>query len=368
LQSFYIKLALLISMWAGALFASLENRFVFYIYLFSCIILLAVYFLLPLIRRKDILYLILLVWIQGLIFGGDGQNPLYLYVISCFYLMEMEQELKGRVSGAVLAVMLSLNCYSGYVLYGFPFLLVLAVNGLAGVLIYRLGEANKEYKHIREAYASLLNDFRIHKRRAFQSEKTARAEERTMIAREMHDAVGHKLTALLMQVELLREELPTSSYSIIKAMAAECLEETRKAVRLMQAEELQGISALVHLIKKLESENAVHVHFTAKQGALRLQLSNLKNAVLYRTIQEGLTNAMKYGSTREVFISIGVSPIGHLTFEIKNAFDHNHPIHKGFGLENMSRRLEEAGGKLSILQMNQQFILTGSLPTEELRK
>ncbi len=368
MQSFYIKLALLIPMWAGALYVSFENKSVFYIYLFSCTILLALYFLLPLFNRKDFLYLILLVWIQGLIFGGGGQNPLYLYTISFFYLIEMEQEVKGRVSGGALAVILCLNCLSGYALYDFPLLLVLAVNGLAGVLIYRLGEINKEYKHIREAYASLLNDFRIHKRRAFQSEKTARAEERTMIAREMHDAVGHKLTALLMQVELLREELPAGSYSSIKAMAAECLEETRKAVRLMQGEELQGISALVHLIKKLESENAVQVHFTAKQGVLRVQLSNLKNAVLYRTIQEGLTNAMKYGSTREVFISIGVSPIGHLTFEIKNAFNHKHPLHKGFGLENMSRRLEEAGGKLSILQLNQQFILTGSMPTEEIRK
>ena len=178
-------------MWAGALYASYENRFVFYIYLFSCTILLALYFLLPLFYRKDLLYLILLVWIQGLVFWGDGQSPLYLYAISFFYLMEMEQELKGRVSSAALAVTLFLNCLSGYVLYGFPFLLVLAVNGFAGVLIYRLGETNKEYKHIREAYASLLNDFRVHKRRAFQSEKTARAEERTMIAREMHDAVGH---------------------------------------------------------------------------------------------------------------------------------------------------------------------------------
>jgi len=368
LQSFYVKLALLISMWAGALFASYENKNVFYIYLFSCSILLALYFLLPLLRRKVFIYLALLVWIQGLIFFGEGQNPLYLYALSFFYILEMNQEMAGRISGVALLVISCLNCLSGYALYNYPLLLVLAVNGFAGLVLYYFGETNREYRHIREAYASLLNDFRVHKRRAFQNERTARAEERTMIAREMHDAVGHKLTALVMQVEVMRPELPGSSYSIIKEIASECLEETRRAVRLMQAEELQGISALVHLIKKLESENAVHVHFTAKQGALHAQLSNMKNAVLYRTIQEGLTNAMKYGSTRDVFISIGVSPIGHLTFEIKNAFNHKHPIHKGFGLDNMSRRLEEAGGKLAIQQLNQQFILAGSLPTEEIKK
>lgn len=368
MQSYYIKLALLFSVWSGVLMGAYKDSSVFFIYLFTCTLLLILYFLLPLIKQKVYIYLLLLGLTQVLIFLWEDTTPFYLYILSFFYLLEMLQEVKGRASTVALIVLNCLNILSATVFFGLPLLLVIVINVFSGLVIYRLSEVNKEYKHIRETYDSLLNDYRVQKRRAFHNEKTARAEERSMIAREMHDAVGHKLTALIMQVELLRPELQNGSYPIIKELAADCLEETRRAVRLLQAEDLQGMSALVHLIKKLESENTIHVHFTARQGVLRLQLSNRKNAVLYRTIQEGLTNAMKYGSNREVFLNIGVSPIGYLTFEIKNTYHHKHPIHKGFGLENMAKRLEEEGGKLSILRHNKQFILTGSLPAEELSK
>ncbi|MEI2463824.1 histidine kinase [Niallia taxi] len=368
MQSYYIKLALLFSMWSGALITAYKDSSVFFIYLFTCTLMLILYFLLPIISQKVYIYILLLGLTQGLIFLWEETIPFYLYILSFFYLLEMMQEVKGRASTVALIVLNCLNILSASVLFGLPILLVIVINVFLGLVIYRLSEVNKEYKHIRETYDSLLNDYRVQKRRAFHNEKTARAEERSMIAREMHDAVGHKLTALIMQVELLRPELQNGSYPIIKELAAECLEETRRAVRLLQAEDLQGMSALVHLIKKLESENTIHVHFTARQGVLRLQLSNRKNAVLYRTIQEGLTNAMKYGSNREVFLNIGVSPIGYLTFEIKNTYHHKHPVHKGFGLENMAKRLEEEGGKLSILQHDKQFILTGSLPAEERSK
>ena len=36
-----------------------------------------------------------------------------------------------------------------------------------------------------------------------EQEQFARSEERTKIARDMHDSVGHKLTALLMQLEMM---------------------------------------------------------------------------------------------------------------------------------------------------------------------
>ena len=49
-------------------------------------------------------------------------------------------------------------------------------------------------------------------------------------------------------------------------MAKESLEETRHAVKALQAEENEGIATIVHLIRKLEAESHVLVQFTLKQG------------------------------------------------------------------------------------------------------
>jgi len=239
---------------------------------------------------------------------------------------------------------------------------------LLTILLLTMNEVFYEYSSMREAYESLINEFRMQKRQAFKNEHTARLEERTMIAREMHDSVGHKLTALLMQIELLAIGEKHPSLDLLREMAKESLEETRKAVRLLQEEELQGISAVIHLIRKLESENAVYVHLTTKQGVLNFSINNLQGAILYRIMQEGLTNAMKYGSSKQVFIILGRSPIGHLFFEIKNKYTHKHPLHEGFGLINMKKRIEEVGGTLHIYQMENHFILQGTMPIEEINR
>ena len=55
-------------------------------------------------------------------------------------------------------------------------------------------------------YVGLAGEYRRLKRRAYEGEQIARIEERNRIARDMHDSVGHHLTALLIQIEVLRQQ------------------------------------------------------------------------------------------------------------------------------------------------------------------
>ncbi|WP_054752149.1 histidine kinase [Piscibacillus salipiscarius] len=55
-------------------------------------------------------------------------------------------------------------------------------------------------------YQALLHEYRKIKLKSATDEKLARQEERTQIGREIHDRVGHKLTNLLMQLEVTRME------------------------------------------------------------------------------------------------------------------------------------------------------------------
>jgi len=203
------------------------------------------------------------------------------------------------------------------------------------------------------------------KRRNLSMEQAARMEERTKIMREIHDSVGHKLTALIMKLEILAIQNKDESYRELKGMAEESLAETREAVSVLRAEESEGIATVVQLIRKLESESHMIVSFTLKEGVLVTSLSNEKNIHLYRIIQEALTNAMRHADRRKVEISLGKTALGHISFEIRNRIHQAKPFEFGFGLTNMEDRVKEIKGKLSVYQTEDEFVISGSFPIEE---
>ncbi len=352
----------------GAISAAYPHTVSFIILLFFSTCILGLYFLLPIIKKKIFIYLSILFLIQLVALAVEKEVFLFLAILVLFILMESSQAVSIKAFRVILLSTIIIHYFISILVFHYPITLYGCAALTVVILLFLLNESKQEYLQIKDTYESLLQEYRIQKRQAFQNESTARMEERNMIAREMHDSVGHKLTALLMQIELLSIQEKKESYAMLQNMASESLEETRKAVRILQAEEMQGISSVIHLIKKLESENAVHVHLTTKQGVLRMRISNMQSAILYRIIQEGITNAMKYSSSKEVFITLGVSPIRHLTIEMKNAYLHKHPIYDGFGLKNMKKRLEEIGGKLNTFQIENQFILQGNMPVEEIEK
>lgn len=196
------------------------------------------------------------------------------------------------------------------------------------------------------------------------AEETARVEERNRIARDIHDSVGHRLTALIMKLETLAIQTKNEDYRELKKMAEDSLGETRQAVKTLQAEESEGIATVVHLIRKLEAESQIVVQFTIKQGVLTVPLSNDHSVVLYRVLQEALTNAMRHGYSREIHVVLGKSAIGDVTFEISNTVYEVKPFTFGFGLTNMKKRLEEIGGRLDVYQKENQFYVSGIIPSE----
>lgn len=218
------------------------------------------------------------------------------------------------------------------------------------------------WKEQRRLYEELLVEYRKLKRFNLLAEQDARVEERNRIARDIHDSVGHRLTALIMKLEMLAIQSENSEYRELKKMAEESLGETRQAVKALQAEESEGIATVVNMIRKLEAENQIVVQFTIQQGVLTVPLSNENNVVLYRVIQEALTNAMRHGQSREVRVVLGKSAIGDVSFEISNAIYKVKPIVFGFGLTNMQKRLEEINGRLDVFQKDDRFYLSGIIP------
>ncbi|WP_019243222.1 MULTISPECIES: sensor histidine kinase [Bacillus] len=231
-------------------------------------------------------------------------------------------------------------------------------------LLYKQQQLQNEEKT--DLYNGLLQEYRQLKRLAYKNEKVARLEERTRIARDIHDSVGHKLTSLLMLIKM-KAMNNDDNYKDLFQLAEDSLQETRLAVKALQTEEHEGIGSVVQLIRKLESESHIYIAFTTKKGVLSLTLSNEQNVMLYRMLQEALTNAMKHAYSREVKVILSKTATEDLEFTVKNKVEKKNPIFYGFGLENMKKRMMELGGQLHVYYEDDQFVVRGSFP-EKRRK
>lgn len=234
-----------------------------------------------------------------------------------------------------------------------------------GFLAFTVNHMVSDRREQQEIYEQLLGEYRMLKRLHVAAENNARSEERTRIARDIHDSVGHRLTALIMKLEMLHIQEKNDEYEELKQMARESLEDTRLAVKALQTEESEGIATVVHLIRKLEAESHLLVQFTMKQGVLSIPMTNKMSVVLYRVIQEALTNIMRHSESRDTHIILERSAVGGVQFEITNPIHNQEGFQWGFGLKNMRARVEELNGKLHVYQTKNQFIVSGNIPREE---
>ncbi|WP_062106706.1 sensor histidine kinase [Bacillus niameyensis] len=330
--------------------------------LIVCAAAFTLYFFLPIVKRPVLFFVILQSLLSVLVLVHTPMIWVWLFLLfitveAVFHLTALE--LKAFIIYSIALLIIASALLSEWVLPLYIFAIILFF------IEIRLNRYVMERQEQRDVYEQLLGEYRQLKRMNLENEQVARLEERTRIARDIHDSVGHKLTALLMQLEMFSMQNQSGEYAELKQLAKESLEETRQAVKTLKQEEVAGITSVVQLIRKLESENHLLIRFTMKQGVLLTKLSNAQSIVLYRSIQEALTNAMKHGSSREVELTLGRTAIGEIEWVISNVIHEPKPFELGFGLTAMRERIEEQAGQLRIYQTDKEFIIEGSMPVKE---
>ncbi|MCC5895667.1 MAG: sensor histidine kinase [Alkalibacterium sp.] len=249
----------------------------------------------------------------------------------------------------------------------FPFAQLMVFIFLSVLSLYlrsfsiRTGELKKERDQIYSEHRHL-------KRQVVRGEQLARQEERSVVARDIHDSVGHRLTALVMQLEVARyqtgNEKEKEQLTTFKKLAQQSLHETRSAVSALKADETAGLQAVIQLVRKLEAESHIQIRFLLESGVLNEPLSNKQSIVLYRAIQESLTNMMRHSHTREADIQFKLIADRYFQFSVSHPLKEKVELKEGFGLSNMRKRLEELDGNLTISQHGQRFRLTGQFPLD----
>jgi signal transduction histidine kinase len=140
------------------------------------------------------------------------------------------------------------------------------------------------------------------------------AEERSRIARELHDVVSHNVSASILQAEaaraLLRSEPHRADQSlmVIQSLGREALAEMRHMLGIIHAESHNGaappqprLNELPVLVERL-SEQGAPVTF-AIQGTARPVAPGIELSA-YRIVQESLTNSRKHAGSVPVHVTL----------------------------------------------------------------
>jgi len=178
-------------------------------------------------------------------------------------------------------------------------------------------------------------------------------EERSRIAREIHDTVGYAMTATVVQLEAARallqrdkanalDKLDNASELIRKGLA-----DIRSVIHLMGADtsdQGEWTEELRRLVRDTERSTgvAVDVHI----GALP-KLDAMQQKVIYHALQEGLTNGIKHGRASRFEFTLSLHD-RKLHFVLKNDGAPYERSAYGFGLSAMRERTAHIGGSMEL--------------------
>lgn len=245
-----------------------------------------------------------------------------------------------RLQGLIMSFQLNF-----VVLFGLSLLLVV-------LLINALLTERQSQRQLQQANQDL-------QRSAQEIEKLAMDQERSRIARDIHDSLGHSLTALNIQLESalkLWEKDPHRSRQFLskaKHLGTQSLQEVRHSVAALQQDPLAGKSlevAIATLLQAVQSSlsDPEQLAITSEVCLSQSLPANL-NAMLYRIVQEGLTNVVKHAGASHVHLRLVDSPgVVSLTLEDNGiGFDPNQ-ARTGFGLQSMRDRAQATGGTFTI--------------------
>lgn len=180
--------------------------------------------------------------------------------------------------------------------------------------------------------------------------------ERTRIARDIHDSLGHTLTTLDIQLEVaetLREEDPEQSQLALtraKSLSCQSLQEVRRAVSTMRNGSFSLSSAISSLIEQIEQTHSNHAH--SLKVETQIDLTHLPLQVsqqLFLIVKEGLTNIQRHSQASVVKLWMQAASEG-ITLSLSDngiGFLNSEP-HMGFGLRNMRERVQLLNGKMTV--------------------
>lgn len=235
---------------------------------------------------------------------------------------------------------------------GFLLLSFAVMFGLIVIFLQALVNAILAERRSREELA--IANMRL-RQYALRIEDQATLQERNRIARDIHDSLGHSLTACNLHLEaalrLLQTDPKEAKTLLIEAkqIGSTALQDVRQSVAALRTNPLQGRSldqAIATLIEEFRRSTGIT---PICQIALYAPLATDIQITVYRIVQEALTNICKYAAATAVDIALQTSSdrLQVIVQDNGQGFDPNQTT-TGFGLQGMQERTAAIAGTFEL--------------------
>lgn len=176
--------------------------------------------------------------------------------------------------------------------------------------------------------------------------ENTRIAERVRIARELHDLVGHHLTALTLNLEVVTHLVDGKVLEHVQqahSLARLLLADVREVVSDMrQGDTVNLADALNTLIEDVPAPK-IHLDLPAEE----VQTEPQRAQVLLRCVQEMITNSVRHAQADNLWIRLSIRGDG-LALSARDDGIGADKVAVGNGLKGMAERLKHLGGKLEI--------------------
>ena len=228
----------------------------------------------------------------------------------------------------------------------------------------------------RQLYAQVFAErARVLEREQEANARVAAAEERVRLARELHDAVGHSVSVMVVQAGAERlalgEERPSTRDALlaIERTGRQALAEMSRLLGLLRKEG-EGLAlaprpTLAHADALVQTVRDVGVPVELRVEGEPRSLAPSVDVSAYRILQEALTNVVKHAGPARASVAVRY---GDSDVEVEVSDDGRGPLNgnrAGYGLAGMRERVELHGGTLEAGKNNRGgFIVKARLPLE----
>lgn len=202
------------------------------------------------------------------------------------------------------------------------------------------------------------------------SEKIAEDKERKRLAREIHDTLGHALTGIAAGVDAciamidINPQATKQQLMVISKVVRQGIGDVRNSLNKLRpgALEQHGFKgALENMIEEFTSVSDLTI--TLDYRLDKVDFENTKEDILFRVIQESVTNAVRHGDATHIDISLYIED-NNLYLRIQDNGQGCEEIHYGFGLKQMRERLSMINGKVTY-DGHHGFLTVVTIPIQE---
>lgn len=301
--------------------------------------------------------------------SGPYLGPELALFISCILVTSSSLSLTGSIAvpalalGAVFFVKQPLRAWSipvpaptlnSMIAFSLTIVVFTVICNLLNYFKKRLRSVRQFQRSVEEVSQRLAQANLQLQEYAALSEEAAITAERKRLARDLHDTTAYTLTNLIMMMEAAIDLSPAENVKLrqihtrARDLSKEGLVEARRVIEALRPSQLSSDSALRAIFQLVKTfEKATHIKTDLHLGDVPWNFGDEEDIIIYRLVQEGITNAIRHGNAKGITISMNREK-GGVRVNIQDDGVGFAELKEGYGITGMRERIEKLGGSLEL--------------------